>query len=181
MKRQIISGLAAVAAMASVTPAFAGTASGTLTSTLNVVTTCTIGAGGGNALLDFGTVPAQTLTSPINADTGTTLTVNCDGNSATPTLAIGVHLDRHRRARAEAREHEVVGRGPEVLARQLGGLVRHQPMGSDRDVLREAMTDGGADSDLAGRVRARHDGPQYARARATAVAEGCAPAPCCTA
>jgi hypothetical protein len=90
MKRQIISGLAAVAAMASVTPALAGTASGTLTSTLNVVTTCTIGAGGGNALLDFGTVPAQTLTSPINADTGTTLTVNCDGNSATPTLAIGV-------------------------------------------------------------------------------------------
>ncbi|WP_219892963.1 Csu type fimbrial protein [Aquisediminimonas profunda] len=89
MKRQIISGLAAVAAMASVTPAFAGTASGTLTSTLNVVTTCTIGAGGGNALLDFGTVPAQTLTSPLDADTGATLQINCDGSASSPTLAIG--------------------------------------------------------------------------------------------
>ena len=89
MKRQIISGLAAVAAVASAAPAFAGTASGTLTSTLAVVTTCTVGSGGGNALLDFGTVPAQTLTSPLDADTGNSLTVNCDGDAATPTLAIG--------------------------------------------------------------------------------------------
>ncbi len=88
MNKNIIAGIAAVAALASAAPAFAGTASGTLTSTLSVTTSCTIG-NGGSATLDFGTIPAKTLTAPLDADTGATLTVNCDGNATSPTLTIG--------------------------------------------------------------------------------------------
>lgn len=97
MKKHIAYGMTAVAALASATSAYAGTATGTLTSTLNVTTTCTIGNGGAGgvagALLDFGTVPAGTLTTPLDADTGVgagaSLTVNCDGTASAPTLAIG--------------------------------------------------------------------------------------------
>lgn len=97
MKKHIAYGITALAALASATSAYAGTATGTLTSTLNVTTTCTIGNGGAGgvagALLDFGTIPAGTLTTPLDADTGAgagaTLTVNCDGTAAGPTLAIG--------------------------------------------------------------------------------------------
>ncbi|MBP7136717.1 MAG: spore coat protein U domain-containing protein [Sphingomonadaceae bacterium] len=97
MKKHIAYGITALAALASATSAYAGTATGTLTSTLNVTTTCTIGGGGAGgvagALLDFGTVPAGTLTTPLDADTGVgagaTLNVNCDGTASAPTLAIG--------------------------------------------------------------------------------------------
>lgn len=88
MNKNIIAGIVAVAAMASAAPAFAGTASGTLTSTLSVTTSCSIG-NGGSAALDFGSIPAKTLTAPLDADTGATLTINCDGDATSPTLAIG--------------------------------------------------------------------------------------------
>lgn len=101
MKKHIVSGVAAFAALASATPALAGTATGTLTSTLSVVTSCSIT--NGSAAIDFGTIPAQTLTSPLDADTGATLTVNCDGTASSPTLAIGSNnLDTGVRALRDA-------------------------------------------------------------------------------
>ena len=97
MKKHIAYGMTAVAALASATSAYAGTATGTLTSTLNVETTCTVGNGGAGgvagALLAFGTVPAGTRSTPLDADTGVgagaTLTVNCDGSASAPTLTVG--------------------------------------------------------------------------------------------
>lgn len=107
MNKHIISGVAAVAALAAAAPALAGTATGTLTSTLDVTTTCSIT--NGSAAIDFGSIPAQTLSTPLDADTGATLTVNCDGNAAAPTLAIGANnLDAGVRALKEGASAQLV-------------------------------------------------------------------------
>lgn len=89
----------AAAALLASAPAQAGTATGTLTSTLTVTTTCTI-ANGGNALLDFGTIPAKTLTDNLDADTGATLQLDCDGTVSAPTLRIAASANRSGSDRA---------------------------------------------------------------------------------
>ena len=89
MKKRIIAGILCGSAAVAASPALAGTATGTLDTTLTVTTSCSIA--NGSAALDFGSIPAQTLATPLDADTGATLTVNCDGTATSPTLAIGAN------------------------------------------------------------------------------------------
>jgi len=89
VKKIFVAGLVSGVALVSASPALAGTASGTLSSTLSVTTSCSIT--NGSAALDFGSIPAKTLTTPLDADSGATLTVNCDGDATSPTLAIGAN------------------------------------------------------------------------------------------
>ena len=146
MKKQIIAGMAAVATLASAAPALAGTASGTLTSTLSVTTSCSIA--GGSAALDFGSIPAKTLTSPLDADTGATLTVNCDGSSTSPTLAIGAsgNLVSGSRALKVATGTALV---PYSVFRDAGRTVEYV---IDQPVALSAFTAGGNTVTLFGRI-----------------------------
>ena len=50
---------------------------------------------------------------------------------------IGIQADRHGRARAEARQQQVVRRGPAIETSRRGWLIGDQPMRPDRDRLLE--------------------------------------------
>ncbi len=77
--------LVAMATVALSSPAFAGTADGTLGVTLTVANNCTLGAGSGanNAVLDFGLQQAGDLASAIDGSTaaGGNIVLTCSGDT----------------------------------------------------------------------------------------------------
>lgn len=82
--------IAAVAMLGLASPAFAGTATGTLDVTMTVANNCTLvsGGAGNNAVLDFGNQAAGVNTSPINGSSaaGGDITLNCTGDTPAPQI-----------------------------------------------------------------------------------------------